>query len=308
MIEFNWLQAREQFKIEWAVQSLDFVLGLVGGLAGTLWALLGMLFGGYETFKFENSLIGAVYPTSPDDDDQSLSDEMSAKQTMMQTVALRGKYFYNYSDYLASCLIPYLFCCCIRDQGKGGCLQLRLKKLQRHKAASERLAKEIDICKLLYVQRVAQFIAKLILKKHQRALVSNFKSYQLENLEPTTTHEHQINDEDKESGLSGRESGLPSGRSIYEDGAVQMFAAFENDETLTEDQLKLLKEISGAFRPHEDAADLAILFETTGFQAATTEKSEFWESYNDYGVLGEETNMVATSRDERKPKKSEKDD
>ena len=44
-----------------------------------------------------------------------------------------------------------------------------------------------------------------------------------------------------------------------------MFAAFENDETLTEDQLKLLKEISGAFRPHEDAADLAILFETTGF-------------------------------------------
>ena len=71
-----------------------------------------MLFGSYETFKFENSLIGAVYPTSPDNDDQSPSDEMSAKQTMMQAVALRGKYFYNYTDYLLSSLIRYLCCCC----------------------------------------------------------------------------------------------------------------------------------------------------------------------------------------------------
>ena len=52
-----------------------------------------------------------------------------------------------------------------------------MAKLERHEAASERLANEIDIVKLLYVQRIGQFIAKLILKKHQRALVTNFKKY-----------------------------------------------------------------------------------------------------------------------------------
>ena len=42
------------------------------------------------------------------------------------------------------------------------------------------MASEIDIVKLLYLQRVSSFIAKLILKKHQRALVTSFKKYQLE--------------------------------------------------------------------------------------------------------------------------------
>ena len=33
------------------------------------------------------------------------------------------------------------------------------------------------------MQRVGQFIAKLVLRKHQRALVTSFKKFQLENLE-----------------------------------------------------------------------------------------------------------------------------
>ena len=45
------------------------MLGLVGGFTGLLWTALAVLLGGYETFKLENSLIGAVYPTSPVDDD-----------------------------------------------------------------------------------------------------------------------------------------------------------------------------------------------------------------------------------------------
>ena len=57
-----------QYEEEWAVQSIDIVLGLVGGLSGIVWSLLAMLTAGYETFKFENSLIGAVYPTSPQEE------------------------------------------------------------------------------------------------------------------------------------------------------------------------------------------------------------------------------------------------
>ena len=85
------------------IDSLDLVLALVGGLSGILWSGLLLFFGGYELFKLENSLIGAVYPTSPSNDDEANSEhatESAAKHSMMKMVAERGKYFYNYSEYL----------------------------------------------------------------------------------------------------------------------------------------------------------------------------------------------------------------
>ena len=60
---------------------------------------------------------------------------------MMQTVAKRGKYFYNYSDYCFSTILRAL-CCCCRSKG---CCERRLKKLERFETASDRLAHEIDI-------------------------------------------------------------------------------------------------------------------------------------------------------------------
>ena len=99
-------QSRVVHKQTWAYESLDLVLGLVGGLAGVVWSTLGYLLGDYEQFKYENSLIGKIYPTSPkvqddegDDDGNKLSDESEAKDTMLRIVAERGKYFYNYSEY-----------------------------------------------------------------------------------------------------------------------------------------------------------------------------------------------------------------
>ena len=82
---------------------------------------------------------------------------------MMRTVAERGKYYYNYSEYLSvSCLSK--FCCCFFRNCQW--YKRRMERLERHEEASEQLANEIDIVKLLYVQRIGQFIAKLILKKH----------------------------------------------------------------------------------------------------------------------------------------------
>lgn len=98
----------------WYVDSLDIVLGLVGGFVGLIWGTLEIIFGGYESFRLQNSLIGAVYPTSPQgrsDFDDNSSDksggdeevpksEKEAKRIMLSTVAERGKYWYNYSEYL----------------------------------------------------------------------------------------------------------------------------------------------------------------------------------------------------------------
>ena len=58
-MEFN--QSRVIKKYEWALSSLDEVLGLVGGVAGIIWPLLGYLFGDYEAFTYENNLIRSLY-------------------------------------------------------------------------------------------------------------------------------------------------------------------------------------------------------------------------------------------------------
>ena len=144
-----------------------------------------MIFGGYESFKFENSLIGAVYPTSPqdfqeDNDEAGPQSERKAKQEMMRTVAERGRYWYTYQEYMFVWLLKT--CCCCFCSANSSWYKRRLEKYERHEQASEKLQHEIDIINLLYVQRIGKFIAKLILKKHQRALVTSFKKYQVDNL------------------------------------------------------------------------------------------------------------------------------
>ena len=44
------------------------------------------------------------------------------------------------------------------------------------------LEKEFDIVKFIYVVRISQFLSKLVLRKHQRALVTSFKKYQIDDL------------------------------------------------------------------------------------------------------------------------------
>ena len=115
-------------------------------------------------------------PPADDDGENQASatlKEQKAKRAMMRTVAERGKYFYNYSEYLLSLFLRSVCCCCRH----GPWLKRRIKKLERHEAASERLTQEIDIVKLLSLQRIGNFMAKLVLKKHQRALVTNFSKY-----------------------------------------------------------------------------------------------------------------------------------
>ena len=116
-----------------------------------------MIFGSYETFKFENSLIGAVYPTSPfggkndddvKDDTETIADNQKYMVSLMRTIAERGKYWYNYSEYECIWFLS-TFCCCFFRRAKW--YKDRLKRLERHNEASQKLADEIDIVKLLYV-------------------------------------------------------------------------------------------------------------------------------------------------------------
>ena len=126
-------QSRGTTEEQWSIMSLDLVMGLVGGLAGIMWATLDLIIGNYESFRYENSLIGSIYPTSPvimdAGETSDLNSESYAKRQMMLTVAERGKYHYRYAEYLCTRLYRKLCCCC---KTKGGRCESRIKRLQRH--------------------------------------------------------------------------------------------------------------------------------------------------------------------------------
>ena len=116
----------------------------------------------------------------------------------MRTVAERGRYWYTYSEYFLTWFLNSLCCCFCR---RSSWFQKRIERLERHEAASEKLADEIDIVKLLHTLRVGQFTAKLNLKKHQRALVTSFKKYQIEDLGQSATANTSAEDDETSFGL-----------------------------------------------------------------------------------------------------------
>ena len=135
MLKVYYQQDRVQHKFTWSVESLDLALATVGGLSGMVWAALAMVLGGYETFKFENSLISMIYPTSPqhldnsDDDDDMPPNERKARHALMRTVTERGKYWYNYSEYLCTSFLSSCCCCLCK---KSAWYNRRLDRLKRH--------------------------------------------------------------------------------------------------------------------------------------------------------------------------------
>ena len=298
-----WEQSRERPIIQFTVQSLDIVLGLVGGLSSIVWGFLAIIFGDYETFKLQNSLIGAIYPLSPpkksnaedEDDVQPVTEAGEAKLSLVRTAAEPSKYTFNFREYILSNVIKLLVCktcCCCLTRTQ--CYIKRIKRLQRHKEATERLTEEMDIQTAFKIMRLANFMAKLNLKKHQRALVPSFSKYRLENLERKkdvqenevrrVENEQQflfdgptaIQDEQHQSNESSLMTYLKS----------DLFEKFWQSNRDHFPQLKqLIEEIDLRFDPDGDIADVGILYEITGFQGAIPSGAashDFWDAYNDF--------------------------
>ena len=59
------VQSRKYSTVVWSINSLDLILGLVGGFTAMIWATLAFCISNYEDFSFQQSLIGSVNPTSP---------------------------------------------------------------------------------------------------------------------------------------------------------------------------------------------------------------------------------------------------
>lgn len=125
----------------------------MGGVSAIIWSSLSLVLGGYEGFKLENSLIGSMYPTGPTASESAPPTEKGAYAALLRTIAGRGLYFYDYSEYMLAKVLTSCCCCRGRCCERYPCFQQRRRKLNRHKEASERLSAEIDIVKLLRSQR-----------------------------------------------------------------------------------------------------------------------------------------------------------
>lgn len=209
---------------------------------------------------------------------------------MFTTVAERGKYWYNYTDYL-SVICLSSFCCCLVSKREW--FQRRIKRLKRHQDASERLSKEIDIVKILYSHRISQLVAKLTLKKHQRALVSSFKQYQLDDM----IQVRQVTDEDQSKVEDSSNLLIPSIQTNEQAIATSDpgIEKIMEDELLTDEQMNLLNEILLFFDPR-NIADSNILYECTGYKSEQQDES-FWEDLKDFEALGD-TKLTRADKDE----------
>ena len=151
---------------------------------------------------------------------------------MMDIIANKGRYDYSYFEYLGACTLKLLCsCCCVKSDS----YQKRVKRLERHEAAQEKLGQEVDLVKLLQVHRMVIFIAQLGFKKHQRALISNFKRYQLEDLD------------DKKPNKNGSKVSLNSIQA--EDASLIDFDPEQLGENLSAAQRVLIKEVMAEFKP-----------------------------------------------------------
>ena len=115
------------------------------------------------------------------------------------------------------------------------------------------LADELDIVKLVNVLRIGQFLSKVLMNKHQRALVTNFKKYQFSNLDENAKTVADPSDDLNE---------------------------LQWAKYLTEDHRALFKDLSELFSPKDDETDLGLLYEITGYRAES-ENSKFWDGYGD---------------------------
>ena len=81
--------------------SLDLILGLVGGVTAIIWSTLGLAIAPYEDFKFQSSLIGSIYPVSPqrDENEKKIDDLPEAYEALEGSVRERGKFFYTFLEY-----------------------------------------------------------------------------------------------------------------------------------------------------------------------------------------------------------------
>ena len=238
---------------EFAIHSLDTVLGLIGGYSALLWAFVHYCLGDYEAFKFQNSILGTVYDATGADQKPPAS-YAAAKQSMRDNIAAVGKFDYSYAEFISAKLVR--LCCCCKHINP---FKKMLKRIENYEAAGEKFTAEMDVERILNAVRIAEFLSVLNLKKYQRVSTMHSQQYQIEEISPSFDKENAID---------------PSQMSVNADEPAA------SGPKQSEAQCKVLEALDYNFNPDENLADLLILYELTGFKKMDDPKSiEFFDAH-----------------------------
>ena len=192
------------------------------------------------------------------------TDYESAREDLTRSLESKRRYDYFYLEFLSAYLMQCFACCCKKRR----CYKKRVKRLKRHELAMEQLTNETDFFNFLKLLRTIDFMSKLYLKEYQRGFIPYFKKHQLTELEGDRTksvYDSQLSESKVDSLLDGQEAAERADQHIAELNLI------ETARELTFDQ---------------DPADLAIMFEVTGYQAERPDEEYFWANYESYRQAG----------------------
>ena len=196
------------------------------------------MLGPYQDFALSQSLMSSIYPTSPqlDEGEEGYSNYNSAMQALKRTITERGQYKYSFREYQCTWILMKCCCCFISKDRRSW--KEREWRYNRYEDALERMNGEIDVLKSVSGQRMTQFLAKILLKKHQRTLVQSFSKYQID----VTTEDDAR--EQFENGLYDAMTMINDPETNTEEMELSALA------DLTQPQRNLLKDIAENFDPY----------------------------------------------------------
>jgi len=148
---------------QYTVDSLDILLGVIGGFSGLIWSIMGCCVGGYETFRQETEQLESFYSSdknvksaeifaaSPDHPENR--DAHQQGNGMLAKVKLefegRQEYQYLYCDHFTAWLLSFFECFCKNSK----CLRKRVDRLNFHNECVDLLTGETDIVNMVRTLR-----------------------------------------------------------------------------------------------------------------------------------------------------------
>ena len=228
----SFLQSRKNVTTQWSIDSIDLILGFIGGMSEVIWIIVSFLLGSYLNFHYESSMIRNFYGSSKVHLGSDVpEDEGSAKDNVKKSIETRKKYNYSYAEYLTT---KFMKACCLNK-----CISAEAaSRFERHADTTERLEEELNFIQLVRNLRVFRFMSRLMLRKYQRVLVQSFRKYQVE------------------GGAGGDDPEIEEPES-----------SSDEEEYKLQKQLRkqALQDLMSKFKPGDKKEDTAILYEITGF-------------------------------------------
>ena len=92
---------------------------MIGGFIGLIWDLFGASMGGYQSFRFNSSLISEIYSTTDKSrmrSDNLPTDTEAAIDDLHQSIETKQRYMYFYREYLIASILKCLCSCCCKQK------------------------------------------------------------------------------------------------------------------------------------------------------------------------------------------------